>query len=480
MKTSKLYTKCVAAVISAAMLISSFTAVPAGAVMTSGIPGDFDSDGLITSNDALEVLRASVGLSSQDEISINDVDMDGDGSLTSNDAMLILRESTSAAKSTDDKPEPYVPKTDMNSVESGINGFSSELFRRTYEQGQKSMLSGGANGATKDEIMNVLCSGSTFTPEELDSYMKEYMIELEDDDYLNAANAVFCLQRDDIDFNADFTQRAVNRYRSEIFSDVPGDAAVGKINNWASEKTKGMIPKLLDKLNSETIMVLLNALYFESNWTEEFESLKPNDQNYDFEFKNYNGTIARPELLRTKYGPEEGYYYSDSRCESFIKNYYGSYQFIAILPDESIGIDKFVNELDSTAITKIAECAGSSNLYISMPAFDMDFSYTMNDALKDMGMPLSFDQKAADFSELAKSKFDDNIYVSDVIQKSKIQLTAKGTKAAAVTAITVDIENCVDIEMPLHSVKLDRPFVYVIYDRYRHLPVFIGTICDLK
>ena len=64
------------------------TAVTARFTVVAALPGDIDSDGFVTANDALMVLRAALGI-------IGDLgsaaDMDGDGNVTANDALIILR-----------------------------------------------------------------------------------------------------------------------------------------------------------------------------------------------------------------------------------------------------------------------------------------------------------------------------------------------------------------------------------------------------
>ena len=58
---------------------------------SSGIFGDLDGDGQVTSSDALIVLRMSIGLTSHDSDTLTIADIDGDGYLTSSDALELLR-----------------------------------------------------------------------------------------------------------------------------------------------------------------------------------------------------------------------------------------------------------------------------------------------------------------------------------------------------------------------------------------------------
>ena len=43
------------------------------------------------------------------------------------------------------------------------------------------------------------------------------------------------------------------------------------MNKWYSEKTHVKINKILDSLNADTLMILLNAVYFKGEWTAKFE-----------------------------------------------------------------------------------------------------------------------------------------------------------------------------------------------------------------
>lgn len=62
----------------------------------SGIMGDVDGDGEITANDALTILRASVGLTQLTDKQFTLADIDGDNNITANDALSVLRISAGA------------------------------------------------------------------------------------------------------------------------------------------------------------------------------------------------------------------------------------------------------------------------------------------------------------------------------------------------------------------------------------------------
>ena len=69
----------------------------------------------------------------------------------------------------------------------------------------------------------------------------------------------------------------------------------------------------------------------------------------------------------------------------------------------------------------------------------------------------------------------DDLMIQNVAHKTHIEVTPKGTCAAAATAITVGV-TCVKPVEEIRTVILDRPFVYMIVDTQTNLPVFFGTV----
>ncbi len=59
--------------------------------------GDIDGDGDITANDALTILRASVGIESFTPAQVKIADIDSDSEITANDALAVLRYSVNMA-----------------------------------------------------------------------------------------------------------------------------------------------------------------------------------------------------------------------------------------------------------------------------------------------------------------------------------------------------------------------------------------------
>ena len=75
-------------------------------------------------------------------------------------------------------------------------------------------------------------------------------------------------------------------------------------------------------------------------------------------------------------------------------------------------------------------------------------------------------------------KLNNNIYISDVIHKTHIDLDEDGTKAAAVTAIIDEELLCCVPPEPEKIVYCDRPFIYAIIDDTENIPYFFGIYTE--
>ncbi|MBQ1388807.1 MAG: dockerin type I repeat-containing protein [Clostridia bacterium] len=73
-----------------------------------GTLGDIDGDGAITANDALTILRSSVGMTDLTTEQIKLADIDGDEQITANDALAVLRYSVGIADADSPINKPIV------------------------------------------------------------------------------------------------------------------------------------------------------------------------------------------------------------------------------------------------------------------------------------------------------------------------------------------------------------------------------------
>src|SRR5262249_12270963 len=84
-----------------------------------------------------------------------------------------------------------------------------------------------------------------------------------------------------IAFDSEFLRRRVEVYGAEVETlDFTGPGAPATINAWVRKHTDGKIEKILDRIDSAAILVLLNAIYFKGNWTRPFDRQRTEERPF--------------------------------------------------------------------------------------------------------------------------------------------------------------------------------------------------------
>lgn len=337
-----------------------------------------------------------------------------------------------------------------------------------------SMVEAGANGRTAEQ-MAALWGGEDDRDAQL-SYAAYILNRLNESEgvSMHAADSVWIneemleglIKGEYVDFVQEYYDAEVN-YREF------DDNTVRMINSWVDDKTDGMIDEIINSFEPETAMVLLNAIAFDGSWAEQYEEYQVQDGT----FYNADGTETTASMLHG----EEGIFLENDEATGFIKYYDGGqYAFVVMLPKDN---NKSADDLlaDFTG-DDFDEFMGSKSydyeVYTEMPEFEYDWGASIRDTLKELGMVDAFSQTDADLTGIAAIDDGYNLYVGNVIHKTHIELSRTGTRAAAVTAVTLDAAGAI-AEPNIKYVTCDRPFAYAIVDMTDETPVFIGTVNNI-
>ena len=239
----------------------------------------------------------------------------------------------------------------------GYNRFSIKTLRETLaneEDGKNVMISPaslmfaldmaavGAKGKTYSQMAALIRKGAT--KRDLVTFAKDYRKTLEDSGLIDIANSIWInennLRGNNVQINEAYLNLLRKHFKAAAASREFSDTVKDEINAWISEKTKGMIPKTLDKLDDNTIMLIINAMAFEGKWKNEYKEYQINE---DGKFTNYAGEVETAKMLSS----EEDYYFETENEKGFMKMYEGDkYAFMAILPlDKEISINDYVKGL---------------------------------------------------------------------------------------------------------------------------------------
>ena len=264
----------------------------------------------------------------------------------------------------------------------------------------------------------------------------------------------------------DFLKKSINYFDAAVYKTIFDDKALTDINNWVSDKTNKMIPRILDELAPDSAMILLNALYFDASWREPFFTSNTKEAT----FTAADGTEETAQMM----GGTAEYYVSGDNFTGFMKEYRDTpFVFAALLPNEGMTADVLLKSLSGSDYTAFYKNASQEQVSVNLPKFEFDADYLLNDSMQALGMTDAFDQVKADFSGVTG---DTSLYIGQAIHKTRIEVTEGGTRAAAVTAIDMRLKG-VRIQK---RVVLDRPFVFMILDTTQGLPIFVGTVNHIR
>lgn len=354
--------------------------------------------------------------------------------------------------------------------------FALRLFQSSMKEEENTLISplsvlsalamtaNGANGETLAQMEAVLDAPIS----DMNAYLYSFLDGQPGS--LKLANSIWFRDSDSLTVNEEFLEANAEFYRADIFKTPMDDTTLEAVNRWVHEKTDGTIPKILDQVNSDTMMYLINALAFDAQWENVYYEMQVREGT----FTAADGTQQTVEFMSS----EESSYLEDKNATGFLKYYEGGdYAFVALLPKEGISIAEYVSSLTGKRLQTLLEAPERIATYVKLPKFETEFDLDMTEVLISMGMTDAFDPALADFSDLGSSE-DGNIFITKVLHKTYLSVAEQGTKAGAATAVEMPAGAAL-IE-DYREVNLDRPFVYMLIDCEENLPFFIGTVMDLN
>ncbi|MFN3850890.1 MAG: serpin family protein [Spirosomataceae bacterium] len=331
------------------------------------------------------------------------------------------------------------------------------------------MLLNGADTKTKDEIQKVLGVSSNIT--EANKIYKDLMESLPNADpkVVNTiANSVW----HDKAFKVEqaYLNDLQNYFKAKVSAeDFANPATVNKINQWASDNTNAKIQKVLEKIEPSHVMFLLNALYFKGDWKVPFDPQNTRDE----EFLNLSGRPKNVKMMsmtnNVKYASRNGYHAIELPYGS------GNYTMTIMMPQQSVSSlspDAIIDKLTLNEWKELNKAMTEQKIIIGLPKFTIEYETNLNNALQKMGMPTAFSNQA-DLSKISPPA--GKVKVGFVKQNTYVSVDEKGTEAAAVTTIGIELTS-VQIRPEFIC---NRPFVFVISEKQSNTVLFAGKVVNL-
>jgi serpin B len=327
------------------------------------------------------------------------------------------------------------------------------------------MTYNGANGATQEAMQRTL-ELMDLSLEEVNQSYRDLIDLLVDLDPLVAvliANSIW--YREGLTFEQAFldaTQAFFDARVSALDFGAPG--ASSTINGWVRDNTNGLIEEIVPAaIPANIVMYLINAIYFKGDWASQFDK----DLTQAGPFTLASGSQTTADMMWHAEAAPVGYQREDG--VAIVDLPYGgrAFSMTILLPEAHDGIDQLLESLTAEQWTSWMAGIDSTDLVVSMPKFTLEYELKMNDVLSALGMDVAF-TPMADFTKMFAPG---GIWIDEVKHKAVVQVDEEGTTAAAVTSVSMT-------DSAPMSIVVDRPFVFVIREKYSGTVLFMGKVMD--
>ena len=322
------------------------------------------------------------------------------------------------------------------------------------------MVANGAEGKTRTEILDVMQLGDSanINSRRLLDDIATKTIWNENGD-VRIANSIWI--KEDFDVKQEFVETNKEFFDALVERAAFNNATVKKVNDWCKENTNGKIPTILDRFTDSDRMLLINALYLKAAWSKPFQESNTTKQNFTTE----KGELVEVPMMMMRSNEQ---FYKDDVVSMVTKRLQDGYSMLFILPAEGVRCDVAAEYVGKNFDT-ILRNMGVSDVYLSLPKFTTDFSMSLKQTLANLGIKRAFGGNAR-FGGIS----DKPLFISDVVQKTYINVNEKGTEAAAVTMTVVGLLSMRPSK--IETITFNRPFIYAIIKDNSNEVLFAGKI----
>jgi serine protease inhibitor len=291
------------------------------------------------------------------------------------------------------------------------------------------------------------------------------------------------------------------------------EAARKRINAWVEERTRDRIKHLIpaEALNRNTTLVVANAMYFKGQWSSPFNAEETADRPFtladggEIQLPTMHGSLRRAD----RYGAfkKDGTFfdtpmkvvrgskdtdrlYPDRDGFEIIELPYKgeAVSMAVIVPRSADGLPALENRLSGQALQTWLNKLQQRAINVFLPKFKMESSFDLNKTLGALGMRRAFrrpvEKDGAQLDGLSDAKgASEQLYVSLVLHKAFVDVSEKGTEAAAATMVGAKDkgkDSMWDTEPFTPTFRADKPFVFLIRDQKTGAILFLGRVMNPK
>lgn len=398
-------------------------------------------------------------------------------------------------------------KPDLQKTYESVRRFSYDLFCQNMQEKNPvlSPLSAyltlvmagcGADGTTKAEFMNVLGTDMmSLSADMINTFsIKETYLNL------SIANSAWIDQRFTI--NETWTNTIKSLMGADTFwTELPSYETMNNINHWIAIQTNELIDQMLTEPlgpRERIRLALFNTVYFKGKWENPFAPFNTYKDDFYVPDEHKNNWFKRHsvqvDMMRDKTAELE--YVSNDFVEGIILPYLTKQKvssgfsnfdckntekgpckklgFIALKPKRNNSVRNICSRLNEHFIHELLLNRKLELIDLKLPKFKSAFDVNLIESLTKIGLTECFDANKANLSLIGEDTITGStLYVSLVRQNAVLTVDEEGTEAAAATELLGCLRAMIE---PQKKLYFNEPFLYMIIDMERELPLFIGIL----
>jgi serine protease inhibitor len=234
---------------------------------------------------------------------------------------------------------------------------------------------------------------------------------------------------------------------------------VDRINRWVKEKTRELIPSILEEAPETLGLVAINALYFKDKWAVQFNPARTQTETFQSLSGNVDVAMMHSPVAKFAFRQDERFIASE------LGYAHDDFKLVVVTTKSA--------PASPADFAPVAGWLGGQgferrNGEIAMPKLSLSSVEELLRPLDAMGLRAARQRKDA-----LEQFSDEDLIISRVVQKLELRLSEEGTEAAAATAVVTTRSLAPDDHVKM---VVDKPFVFALRDRRTGLILFMGYV----
>jgi len=439
-------------------------------------------------------------------------------------------EKPSKAVTEDGKPYPIIPiyigyshlnktadpKTPAETIETVVNGLGDRMLAHLNENYKDTnllfsslslhsvlaLLYEGAspNSETRTEIREFM--GEVLSTDILRNSYREITRAFQDEDQVVLKNDMYVTLNHTANTTYAKTMNFFYNAGYSYFNKSDANLAVEKMNGIISDNTKGYISNALDSVR-DSDMFIINTLFLKVRWAFRFlktrspmkftkvdgsvisvpafeaETSNIKINSFALAYNEPTGLSPDPKranlnIIRIPYAGKSIGESSDLEFRIYLGKWEsgsGEYRksshndLMASIKETQYGIlginlDEFTDK------------ESENRIKIQIPSFKIRSKFRVEELLLENGVEKLFSDKA-ELSNMVQNS--DGFYVSKISQAMYVDVSEKGTTAAGVTAVELNLLSAGEAPQ---VINIDAPFMFSVWSKKNNMPILAGVVHD--